>query len=45
MFEQSIKEGQESEIKFAQLAKLRGFLVEPATRMQQFDQIDFHLTS
>ena len=45
MFEQSIKEGQESEIKFAQLAKLRGFLVEPATGMEQFDHIDFHLTS
>ena len=45
MFEQSIKEGQESELKFAQLAKRRGFLVEPATGMEQFDHIDFHLTS
>ena len=45
MFEQSIKEGQESELKFAQLAKRRGFLVEPATGMEQFDHIDFHLTT
>jgi len=45
MFEQSMKEGQESELKFSQLAKLRGFLVEPATGMEQFDHIDFHLTS
>ena len=45
MFEQSIVEGQESEEKFSQLAKLRGFLVEPATGMEQFDHIDFHLTS
>ena len=34
MFEQSMKEGQESELKFSQLAKLRGFLVEPATGME-----------
>jgi len=45
MFEQSIIEGQESEEKFSQLAKLRGFLVEPAVGMEQFDHIDFHLTS
>jgi len=45
MFEQSIKEGQESEFQFSQLAKLRGFLVKPATGMEQFDHIDFHLTS
>ena len=45
MFEQSIVEGQESEEKFSQLAKLRGFLVEPATGMEQIDHVDFHLTS
>ena len=45
MFEKSIQEGQESELKFAQLAKMRGFLVEPATGMEQIDHVDFHLTS
>ena len=45
MFEKSILEGQESELKIAQLAKMRGFLVEPATGMEQIDHVDFHLTS
>jgi|TARA_Y100000310_G_scaffold330099_1_gene401155 hypothetical protein len=45
MFEKSILEGQESELKFAQLAKKRGFLVKPATGIEQIDHVDFHLTS
>jgi len=45
MFEESIIEGRESEEKFYQLAQMRGFLVKPATGMEQFDHIDFHLTS
>ena len=45
MFEKSIQEGQESELKFAQLAKMRGFLVKPATGIEQIDHVDFHLTS
>ena len=45
MFEESMIEGKESEEKFYQLAQMRGFLVKPATGMEQFDHIDFHLTS
>ena len=45
MFKESLKEGLLSEEKFSRLAKLRGFVVEPATGMEQFDHIDFHLTS
>ena len=45
MFEKNIEEGRESDNKFAQLAKMRGFIVEPATGIEQIDHIDFHLTS
>ena len=45
MFEQSILEGRESELKFEALAKMRGFLVKPATGIEQIDHVDFHLTS
>ena len=45
MYEQSIKEGSSAEEEFSRLAKLRGFGVKPATGMEQFDHIDFHLTS
>ena len=45
MYEQSIKEGLSAEEEFSRLAKLRGFGVKPATGMEQFDHIDFHLTS
>tara|TARA_R110002020_G_scaffold156437_2_gene338542 strand:+ start:382 stop:882 length:501 start_codon:yes stop_codon:yes gene_type:complete len=45
MYEQSIQEGYTAEDEFSRLAKLRGFIVKPATGMEQFDHIDFHLTS
>ena len=45
MYEQSIKEGLSAEEEFSRLAKLRGFAVKPATGMEQFDHVDFHLTS
>lgn len=45
MYKQSIKEGKSAEDEFSRLAKLRGFLVKPATGMEQFDHVDFHLTS
>ena len=45
MYKQSILEGLTAEKEFSRLAKLRGFKVEPATGMEQFDHIDFHLTS
>ena len=45
MYKQSILEGLTAEKEFSRLAKIRGFKVEPATGMEQFDHIDFHLTS
>ncbi len=45
MYEQSIQEGLSAEEEFSRLAKLRGFVVKPATGMEQFDHVDFHLTS
>ena len=45
MYKQSIKEGKSAEDEFSRLAKLRGFLVKQATGMEQFDHVDFHLTS
>ena len=45
MYKQSIKEGKSAEDEFSRLAKLRGFLVKPANGMEQFDHVDFHLTS
>ena len=53
MLEQSMTESKKIELElttppeviFYQLAKMRGFLVEPATGMEQLDHVDFHLTS
>lgn len=45
MYKESIEQGQSAEDKFFRLAKLRGFQIHPATGMEQFDHVDFHLTS
>ena len=45
MFKESIENGQKAEDIFQNLANLRGFEVKPATGMEQFDHVDFHLTS
>ncbi len=45
MYKESVEQGQSAEDTFYRLAKLRGFKVKPATGMEQFDHVDFHLTS
>ena len=40
----SITEGLQTEKRFKELAEIRGFEVREATREEQFDHIDFHLT-
>jgi len=40
----SIAEGLQAEQRFKKLAETRGFEVREATRSEQFDHIDFHLT-
>ena len=45
MYEESYQYGLDAEVEFSRLAKLRGCSVEPATKSEQFDHVDFHLTS
>ena len=45
MQDKSISEGLQAEQRFKNLAETKGFEVREATRSEQFDHIDFHLTS
>ena len=44
IYKKSITEGLQAEQRFKKLAEVRGYKVREATKAEQFDHIDFHLT-